>query len=132
MFEGPETDRLAIRELVDRYSDAVNRLDEAAWQSCWASDAVWTFRGRAIEGRDAIVATWRGAMQSFQKVWFMAFPGMIAVDGEHATMRVHTFEYLVDADGTPRLQGGLYLDRLVRRDGWQFTERQFTPQEMPL
>lgn len=132
MFEGPENDRLAIRELVDRYSDAINRLDATAWESCWAADAVWKFRGREVEGREAIVSTWRGAMASFQKVWFMAFPGQIVVHADSAEMRTHTFEYLVDASGTARLQNGLYEDRLVRGEGWQFIERIFSPQEMPL
>jgi len=133
MFEGPVHDRLAIRELVDSYSDAVNRRDEAAWARCWATDATWRFHGRAIDGREAIVAAWRAAMASYRRAWFMAYPGMIAIDGETARMRVNTFEYLVDGNGAARLQSGLYEDRLVRHDGaWQFIERQFSPQEMPL
>lgn len=133
MYEGSMEDRLAIRELVDSYSDAVNRIDAAAWSACWADDAIWRFHGRAIEGREAIVTAWRGAMASYRRAWFMASPGMIAVTGDEARMRVHTFEYLVDATGAARLQSGLYEDRLVRRDGaWKFIERQFSPQEMPL
>lgn len=133
MFEGTVNDRLAIRELVDSYSEAVNLIDEASWARCWASDAIWRFHGRTIEGREAIVAAWRSAMASYQRAWFMAYPGMIEISGDEARMRVHTFEYLVDGSGSPRLQSGRYEDRLVRREqGWQFIERQFSPQEMPL
>lgn len=132
MFEGSDSDRLAIRELVDRYSDAVNRFDEGAWSKCWAADAVWIFRESKVEGREAIVATWRGAMQSFGRVWFMAFPGSISVEGDIAEVLTHTFEYLLDDSGKARLQSGIYQDQLVRRDGWQFAQRKFSPQEMPL
>ena len=34
-------ERFAIRELIDRYSYAVNERDWAALESCWAEDGVW-------------------------------------------------------------------------------------------
>ena len=40
-FTGPAEDRLAIRELVDSYGDAVYRHDAQAWGANWAEDAVW-------------------------------------------------------------------------------------------
>ncbi|SFS10509.1 nuclear transport factor 2 family protein [Sphingomonas jatrophae] len=133
MFTGPETDRLALRELLDRYSDAVNRMDADAWGATWADDAVWRFRGGEVQGREAIVATWRKAMAGFDAVWFSAFPGAVEVSGDAATLRTHTFEYLHPAAGPPRLQSGTYLDRALRTpDGWRFVERAFTPKEMKL
>lgn len=133
MFLGPESDRLALRELVDRYSDAINRRDADAWSSTWAEDAAWHFRGGERRGREAIVATWIGAMQGFSAVWFTAFPGAIDVDGDRATLTAHTLEHLVPIDGPPRFQVGLYADVAVRRgDGWRFAERRFTPREISL
>ncbi|NLR73207.1 nuclear transport factor 2 family protein [Novosphingobium sp. ERN07] len=133
VFTGPEADRLALRELLDSYSDAVNRRDPGALAASWTEDAVWTFRGLDQIGRDAIVSNWSQAMDGFEAVWFSAFPGSIAVDGDTAHMITHTFEYLKPVGAAPRLQSGIYEDRAVRlATGWHFAKRSFTPKEMTL
>ncbi|WP_439534416.1 nuclear transport factor 2 family protein [Polymorphobacter sp.] len=133
MFSGPIEDRLALRELIDRYSDAVIHKDAMAWGATWSDDATWRFRGGEIEGREAIVATWTRAMAGFDSVWFSAFPGRIEISGDTAVMLTHTFEYLMPAGGPPRLQSGLYNDRAIRTaDGWRFAERSFASREMKL
>jgi SnoaL-like protein len=40
-FAGPFEDRLAIRELLDAYSDAVCSFDADAWGATWAEGGVW-------------------------------------------------------------------------------------------
>ena len=42
---GPLEDRLAIRELVDSYNDAVMRKDGDAWAENWRDDATWELPG---------------------------------------------------------------------------------------
>ena len=42
---GPIEDRLAIRELVDSYNDAVMRTDGEAWAENWRDDATWELPG---------------------------------------------------------------------------------------
>ena len=126
-------DRLAVRELLDAYSDAINRRDVDSYASCWADDAVWCFRGGRVVGRESILATWTKAMAGFDDVWFSAFPGHMAIDGDTGAMLTHTFEYLAPAGGPPRLQAGVYEDRIVRAGaGWKFAERRFTSKEMKL
>ena len=133
MFVGSEADRLAIRELLDSYSDAVMRRDRDGWGSLWAEQAIWRFRNSEVSGRAAILEHWSRAMDGFENLWFAAFPGSIVVDGDSAEMRSNTFEYLMPKDGPPRLQAGVYLDRLIREDGrWVFVERHFTPRELKL
>lgn len=133
MFSGPDSDKLAIRELIDRYSDAVNLRDADAWSATWADDGSWHFHGQQRQGRDAILATWTAAMAGFRQVWFMAYPGAIEIDGDLAHVRTHTFEHLVPNDGPPRLQSGLYADIVIRTaTGWQFQERKFSSQEISL
>lgn len=133
VFIGPEEDRLALRELIDRYSDAVIRQDGAAWAETWAEDAVWCFRGSRVAGRDAILSTWLEAMAGFESVWFMAAPGSIIVTGDTAEMVTHTFEYLVASGFSPKLQSGLYRDQARRNaGGWCFASRDFTPRELSL
>jgi ketosteroid isomerase-like protein len=132
MFKGPESDRLALRELVDRYSDAVMRLDADAWIATWADNAEWTFRGGTVQGRDVILKTWKKAMSDFTGVLFMSQLGAIEVEGDNARMITHTFEHLVAADGTVRLQAGLYNDEAIREDGWRFVRRSFSARELKL
>ena len=49
---------LAIRSLVARYCDAVNRYDAKAWASTWAEDGTWLFLAQEHQGREAIAAFW--------------------------------------------------------------------------
>jgi ketosteroid isomerase-like protein len=51
----PATDA-ALRRLVGRYCDAVNRLDRDAWASTWTDDAIWEIPGDSILGRTKIIA----------------------------------------------------------------------------
>jgi uncharacterized protein (TIGR02246 family) len=133
VFSGPESDRLAIRELIDSYSDAVIRRDAAAWAATWTEDAVWRVRGGEAVGRAAIVERWTQAMAGFDSVWFAAFAGSIAIAGDEARLVTHTLEHLVPTGGNGRLQSGIYEDRAVRTGaGWRFAERSFTPREMSL
>jgi uncharacterized protein (TIGR02246 family) len=131
MFTGPDQDRLRIRELIDSYGDAVMRHDAEAWGATWAEDATWHMGGRIVTGREQIVALWHGAMARYSAVVFLAFPGAMAIEGDRASVRTHTYEHLVPVDGPPRIQSGIYEDQLVRREGrWLFASRLFTPKEI--
>lgn len=133
MLEEEAIARIGIGAMIASYSDAVNRRDEAAWASCWAAEAQWNIHGQHLTGSDAIVGAWRKAMTGYANVWFMAFVGNIELDGREAALRTHTFEYLLPLGGAPRLQSGLYADRVIEREGrWVFLERQFSSQELKL
>lgn len=128
-FEGPADDRLAIRELVDSYGDAVCRRDADAWVATWAPQGRWLIRGATITGHAALRTTWVGAMAAYRFVSFAACPGGLRVAGDSAQLRVHTTEWLVPVDGPARLQHGTYEDELVRIAGcWLFAQRSFTVQ----
>jgi uncharacterized protein (TIGR02246 family) len=127
-FNGSVEDRLAIRELIDSYGDAVMRRDAEAWIANWADDAVWAIRGREIKGKPDIKAAWLTAMANYKRVGFFGAPGSMKVDGDRATLQVHTLEFLVPVDGEPRRQLGFYEDQLVRSGGrWLYARRTFTP-----
>ena len=126
-FIGPVEDRIAIRELIDTYNDAVNCFDETAWAKTWASDAEWHLPGNVISGKSAIVKMWKTAMESFDYVGFFAAPGMINVDGDKASLRTHVRETLVPSGQQAQHLEGLYNDQLVRIDGqWHFQQRIYT------
>lgn len=124
-FKGPIEDRLAIRELIERYNDAVHRRDADAWAATWAEDAEWDLLGHVVAGKGAIVETWQGAMATFSFVGFSAAPGAIEVEGDKASARIYVRETLIEsgADVVRRVEGA-YDDELQRLDGeWVFKKR---------
>ena len=130
MYKGAAEDRLAIRELIESYSDAVFRHDADAWIANWAEDGVWHLPSLGIDltGRTAIRGAWEQAMSAFSTAGFFAVPGAIEIDGDTAVARAYTQEILVAKDGGGvRKIVGAYDDKLVRRDGqWQFARRAYT------
>src|SRR4051794_21359429 len=126
-FRGPVEDRLAIRELIEDYADAVNRLDPPDWASTWTADAQWFIRDDSPQGREAIAALWQGKVAPIAAVRFTATPGAIDVEGDTATARVWVIEDLELEAGRRRLIHGRYDDDLVRQDGrWWFRRRRYT------
>ena len=128
-FEGPIEDRMAIRELLDSYADAVIRNDADDWGATWAEDAVWSMpdypQFPETRGREAIVAMWKSAMAQYPGVIFTAGPGSIVVEGQRATVRSYTSE-VYDQDGMAKRDRGRYDDVCVKRDGrWLFQSRSF-------
>jgi hypothetical protein len=121
-------DDLAIRELVHRYSDAVVHRDATSWGSCWAADATWNLgRGRAVEGREAIVALWCSAMGTMEAVVQMVHNGAVQAGDEpgQATGRWYIDERFRRATGENGILLAHYDDRYVRGDNgaWRFADR---------
>lgn len=128
-FSGPFEDRLAIRELLETYADAVTRRDADTWGATWAEDGEWSLPDYpemgTTKGREAIVAMWTEAMKSYPGIMFEAWPGSIEVEGDSATMRSYTTE-VYDQDGNTLRDRGLYEDTCVKRGGrWLFKSRSF-------
>ncbi|MDE2404891.1 MAG: nuclear transport factor 2 family protein [Sphingomonadales bacterium] len=128
-FTGPFEDRLAIRELLDAYADAVTQRDADAWGATWAEDSTWSMPDYpefpTQHGRANIVALWVEAMKAYPGVMFEAWPGSIAIDGDTATVRSYTSE-VYDQGGTTMRDRGIYDDVCVKIDGqWRFRSRTF-------
>ena len=128
-YSGPFEDRLAIRELLETYADAVTRRDAEAWGETWAEDAEWSLPDYpeigTTKGRAAIVAMWIEAMKAYPGIMFEAWPGWIQVDGDRAVMRSYTAE-VYDRDGTTFRDRGVYEDACVKVGGkWLFKSRSF-------
>lgn len=122
------SDRLALRELVEAYNDAVMRFDAEDWAANWADDATWTLPGIGeFQGREAIVAAWRQAMSELSFVGFFASAGPLQVDGDHGTGRWYQQEFLHYKNGSRRHITGRYDDAYARIDGvWRFASRVYT------
>ena len=128
-FTGPFEDRLAIRELIDAYADAVTKRDAEAWGATWAEDGHWTMPDYpefpAQTGRENIGNLWVGAMEQFPGIMFEAWPGSIEVDGNTAKVRSYTAEVYDQGDTTVRDRGE-YDDECVKIEGrWYFSRRAF-------
>lgn len=125
-YVGSIEDRLAIRELLETYNDAVFRRDQEAWTNTWANDAEWVLLGTPISGRENIVQAWLGAMGTFSYVGFFATPGSIIISGDTAETRVYVRETLIEAGGNRRNIEGLYEDKCSKIDGkWFFSRRNY-------
>lgn len=126
MFTGPLEDRVAIAELHQTYADAVVRADAEDWSKVWVEDAHWSLMGMEVDGREAIVAFWKQAMSGLDAVSFHCIASMTRIDGDSAVGRCQTQEIMKVKDGTTRMVGGLYEDKMVKRDGrWLYSSRIF-------
>ena len=122
-------DKLAILEVVSRWSDAVNERDWEALRQCFTDDGVWDvgapFNFR-LEGNHAIVdiCTTKLAEQSI--VLQTPHATVITLAGDTATSRSTMYEFMRSADGAGMQMWGTYYDKLVRTaEGWRFRERLF-------
>ena len=136
-FEGPLEDRIAIRELLETYSDAVTRQDAEQWASAWldSPEARWMLPTMAewaqFVGKAQIVSEWVKMMRQFHSaageklpVTQVSIPGRIVVDGDVAEVRCYTTECFATADGRTLQTRGQYDDVCVKQGGrWFFRER---------
>jgi ketosteroid isomerase-like protein len=122
-------DRLAIRELIDRFSDAVNQRDFRHLQELFASDAVWEVTppiGLRFEGAAKIADGIEWSI-SRQQVLVQISSGIVIElkSPQCATARSTVVEF-----GRPKETGvgmhsaGTYCDELAREHGeWRFQRR---------
>ncbi len=93
-------DELALRNLMARYVDGVNRYDADTWIATWAEDATWNLLGTPVQGRDAILGLWQQMMATFE--YALLFPSSCAFDinGDSATGHWYIHEYSSDLKAT--------------------------------
>lgn len=116
-------DIVAIKQLVARYCDALDRGDGEAWAATFVDDGRFETVGRTpVVGRSAIAALIAGRAPYRSR----HFPTnlLIDVDGDSARMRAYL---KVVSEGRITVTGE-YAD-VLRRDGgqWRFVERVFAP-----
>lgn len=122
-------DRFAIRELIDRYSDAVNQRDWAAFSNCFTEDAVWDVGAPfnfKLESRALISKIASEKISEEVYVVQTAEAVTIQVQGDGATAR-STIREAVRSPGDKGIQMvGTYYDQIVRTgDGWRFKYRKY-------
>jgi hypothetical protein len=133
-------DRLAIQDLIFRYSDAVTRADWDQCEAVFSPDAVWeTPLGLRFENRAAFLEFLR-ATSDYDVLIQTPHSTVITlagVDRATATTTIHELTRGVGIGDTALgesgadinvEQFGIYYDDLARIDGeWKFTRRVFVP-----
>ena len=121
-------ERLAIRELVEAYNDAVMRFDGEAWAATWLDDAVWSLPGTGeLSGKAKFFPLWKQMMSGFSFVGFYASAGPIVVTCESARATWWQQEVLHRKDGVKSAIHGRYEDTYAKRSGrWYFAKRVYS------
>ncbi len=124
------SDRIAIRDLADRYAVSVTCRDWAGVAACFHGDATWAVPGvgLAFEGREQIAAGIRGAVEP--NAFHMLMPHAFVIDtlsAERATARSVLHEVFQRPGGSEGAKVlGVYTDVIARRGGlWLFEDRCF-------
>lgn len=127
MDERALADELAVRSLVARTCHAIVTRDDATWAQGWAEDGTWELLGKAVQGRDAILARYHALVGGARWVRQTLSDGVVEVAGDEARGRWLVTEHVQMADGGGLLNLGVYRDR-YRRDAdgcWRFLHRHF-------
>lgn len=126
------SDRLAIREVIELYSDAVTRRDWETTGALFAEDAVWSIAPPTdveLHGRAAIAEGVAEMVEAFEVFVQMTHSIVIELNGDRASARtiLNGFGRLRDGSrGAFAL--GTYIDALIRTgDRWLFQSRRFEP-----
>ncbi len=123
-------DRLAIRELTERYTMGVTSRDWAAVADCFHEQSRWAVPGVGLEfeGRERIAAGIRGAVEP--NAFHMLMPHALVIDtqdADRATARSVLHEVFQRPGGQEGAHVlGVYTDVITLIDGvWRFESRRF-------
>jgi hypothetical protein len=125
-------DRLAIRDLVDRFSLAVTARDQPAICAVFTQSAQWSV-GKPAEmafgGDEQIGAGIVAGLNNFEFLVQMVHSVVIDLAGDRAQARCVIQEVGRFSGGASGIQMlGIYHDELQRgAQGWRFTRRFFQP-----
>ena len=134
-------DRLAIQDLLYRYSDAVTRADWDQCEAAFVPDAIWESPGMGLrfENRAEFLEVMKGTATSGVLIQTASAPviRLTGPDRAEATITVHevvkgtsVVENTLGAAGAEVNfeQYGVYFDDIARIGGeWKFTHRLFVP-----
>lgn len=119
-------ERVAINDVLARYTDAVNRRDPELWGACWSDDGSWHLSADAVVGKRAIVAKWLEAMESLPYVTMFSMQGHVRIAGDTAQGISYSDEIVRTRSGKEFQITGQYEDLYLKIDDkWLFHSRRF-------
>lgn len=125
-------DELAIRDLVNRYSDAASRRDPAGVASTFTADGEWESAGLGRHrGRDALTPFFSRMLAGWNAFVQGLLSGRVvldAADPDRATGRWYVLEIGQRASGSEFSVAGVYHDEYARDAGaWRIVRRRYDP-----
>jgi SnoaL-like domain len=127
-------DRLAIQDLINRYSDAVTRADWDQCEAVYAPDVLWESPGLGLrcEDRAAFMEMMRATSNDGLLIQTPHASVITLTNTDHARAKTTIHEFIrglsIDGVQTDFEQYGVYFDEIERIDGdWKFTHRLFVP-----
>lgn len=120
-------DELAIRNLVARFSDVVNRRQPPELGDLFVPEGRWTVPGvGTMEGGEQVSGLIDRLLGGFPFLVQFAHQGEVEVSGDAASARWYIEEFARDTDDTGWHFVGTYNDRYARTEqGWRFLSRRF-------
>ncbi len=128
MSKGSVEDRLAIRELIERFSAAVIRIDAERFAGTFAQDGVWTLPSvpDGTRGRDKIREVFSEKLGYVEHIHMVGFPDNLDFQGDRASGATYCRELIFPKDGEQKLLIGCFHDEYVKVDGeWLFQSRDY-------
>ncbi|GAA1826997.1 hypothetical protein GCM10009836_00780 [Pseudonocardia ailaonensis] len=130
MTDGALADRLAVRDVLERYTHAMDRADEALMRSCFTPDADLSYFGgmRRYTGSE-FADVFASFLERFGFVDHSMSSLRITVDGDVATADMHLSATMELADRPIVLVRWVKVtDELVREpSGWKIAKRRHVP-----
>ncbi len=119
----------AIRQLHQRYVDAVFRKDAEAFGNCFAENAEWRVGGNVMRGRAEAVEVIKKVFPQFRRILMTFRQPILQVGDGVASGRTYVTENSLFADGRPFAPIGIYYEHFVDEgDAWRFKWRLFQTQ----
>ena len=130
MPDAPDfADWLAIANVKAAYCRLLDAKDWEGWGQLFTDDFdldVTGSGGERVRGRDAVVASVRGSIETTKTAHQVHFPE-IAIDGDTATAIWPMQDRLIWEDGRTMTGFGHYHERYVKQDGrWRIAEQKLT------
>ena len=119
----------AVRDLIARFDDAINRRDMHTFHGLWTADAVWDIRTMSTStGPDAITATIAGMLDNWEVFFQLSGEAVIESDGDQVLARSPMWEFGRSHGGQSYSGYALNADRFVTgANGWRFARRTWYP-----
>lgn len=115
-----------IRQLHERYTDAVWRQDFDAFAGCFAEDGEWRISGMVLQGRAQIKETIAAILGRFNRVLISFRTPILDVGQGVASGRTYVDERCAWKNGDTNISMGIYYEHFVEQDGrWLFQWRLF-------
>ena len=131
MADGREADRLAIQDVVRRYSDAATRNDWDAFEALFAPGAVLSLGppvNMRFEGPEQIRAEMSRMVDGKEVFVQFSFGTIVDFDGDDRAHGRTTIQEVTRGEGLDGLTAaGIYFDEFTCAGGsWRFAERRLT------